>query len=66
MAPIVRLTMVTLGVTDVARSAGFYEALGFGRRMKSTGDKVIFFKTGASVLSLYAWGKLAADAQLAN
>jgi predicted lactoylglutathione lyase len=61
MRPTARLTVITLGVDDVAASARFYEALGFTRKMKATGDQVAFFTTGASVLGLYAADKLAAE-----
>jgi uncharacterized protein len=63
-APQARFTVVTLGVGDVGRSAGFYDALGFTRKFKATGDEVAFFDTGGSVLALYPWDKLALDAAL--
>lgn len=57
-----RLTVITLGVADVGASSRFYEALGFVRKMRATGDEVAFLHTGASVLALYSWDKLAAEA----
>jgi catechol 2,3-dioxygenase-like lactoylglutathione lyase family enzyme len=65
-APTARCTVVTLGVANMARSIAFYESLGFKRKMRSTGEEVAFFDTGASVLALYPWNKLAADAKLAD
>jgi predicted lactoylglutathione lyase len=62
--PPARFTVVTLGVSDVRASARFYEALGFVRKMHATGDVVAFFQTGGTVLALYPWDKLAADAQV--
>ena len=62
--PVARLTVVTLGVADMRRSIAFYERLGFARKMRATGEEVAFFDTGASVLALYSWDKLAADAKL--
>ena len=59
-----RLTVVTLGVADMKRSIAFYERLGFARKMRATGEEVAFFDTGGSVLALYSWDKLAADAML--
>src|SRR5579872_1226264 len=59
-----RCTVVTLGVANMARSIAFYEGLGFRRKMRSTGEVVAFFDAGASVLALYPWDKLAADAKL--
>ena len=43
-------------------SIRFYEALGFERRAKATGEQVAFFDAGGVVLALYPWDKLAEDA----
>lgn len=59
-----RLNVVTLGVTDFAHSVRFYEALGFERRLKATGDEIAFFDAGGMVLSLFRWDMLAEDAQV--
>ena len=59
-----RLTVVTLGVADVARSIAFYERLGLKRKMKVTGEAVAFFEAGAMTLALFPWDQLAADAQV--
>jgi len=64
--PVAKLTVVTLGVSDMRRSITFYEALGFARRMRATGEEVAFFETGGAVLALYPWSRLAEDAALAN
>ena len=45
-APAARLTMVTLGVSNMRASIAFYEALGFTRKFKATGEAVAFFETG--------------------
>src|SRR5262249_39006994 len=58
------LNVVTLGVTDFARSVAFYEALGLARKMRATGDDIAFFDAGAVVLGLFRWDMLAADAEL--
>ena len=63
-APVARLTVVTLGVGDMRTSIAFYEALGFARKMRVTGEEVAFFETGGAVLALYPWSKLALDAAL--
>jgi hypothetical protein len=57
-----RLTVVTLGVADVPASARFYEALGFQRKFRATGDEIAFFDAGGVVIALWDWDKLAADA----
>jgi catechol 2,3-dioxygenase-like lactoylglutathione lyase family enzyme len=63
-APVARLTVITLGVSDMRASIAFYEALGFARKFRATGEEVAFFETGGAVLGLYPWSKLAADAAL--
>lgn len=55
-----RISFVTLGVEDIERSAGFYEALGWKRSSAST-DEVAFFQTPQAVLSLYLVSLLAAE-----
>ena len=59
-----RLTVITLGVSDIRGSIAFYDALGFSRRLKATGEAVAFYDTGGPVLALYPWDLLAADAKL--
>ena len=53
------LNVVTIGVTDFARSVRFYSDLGFERRMKATGDEIAFFDAGGLILSLFRWDMLA-------
>ncbi|MCK1423289.1 VOC family protein [Bradyrhizobium sp. 180] len=62
--PVPRLTVVTLGVSNIRASIAFYEALGFSRLLKATGEAVAFYDTGGPVLALYPWDQLAADAGL--
>jgi catechol 2,3-dioxygenase-like lactoylglutathione lyase family enzyme len=61
-APTPRLTAVTLGVRDFQASVRFYEALGFARRFRASGDEIAFFDAGGVVLALYGWDQLAQDA----
>jgi uncharacterized protein len=63
-APIPRFTVVTLGVSDMRASIAFYEALGFARKLRATGETVAFFDTGATVLGLFPWHELAQDVTL--
>ncbi len=58
-----RLSLVTLGVADLARSLLFYEALGW-RRANSHAE-VAFFQLNGLVLALWSREALAADARLA-
>ena len=64
LAPIPRLTVLTLGVSDMRASIVFYEALGFTRKFRATGEAVAFFDTGGIVLALFPWDQLAQDAAL--
>ncbi|MFN8222532.1 MAG: VOC family protein [Gaiellales bacterium] len=56
-----RLTMVTLGVADVARSTAFYERLGWERSPASE-DAITFFAMQGSALALLGREPLAHDA----
>jgi uncharacterized protein len=59
-----RLTMVTLGVADVARSTAFYESLGW-RRSSASQETVTFFSMQGSALGLFQVESLAGDAGVA-
>jgi catechol 2,3-dioxygenase-like lactoylglutathione lyase family enzyme len=54
-----RLTLVTLGVADLERAKGFYEALGWQGRQPS--DDVVFFQAGGMVVALWGRDQLAED-----
>lgn len=58
-----RLSLVTLGVADVARARAFYEALGW-KAARASQDGVAFFQLGGMGLSLYSREAIAADADL--
>jgi catechol 2,3-dioxygenase-like lactoylglutathione lyase family enzyme len=60
-----RLTLVTLGVSDVAQSRSFYEALGF-KASAASQDSVTFFDAGGVVLALFGRAALAEDATVPN
>ncbi len=57
------LTAITLGVRDVPASSRFYEALGFERKFRATGDEIAFIDAGGVVLALWSRAKLADDAR---
>ncbi len=59
------VSLITLGVGDVATSAAFYERLGW-RRSSVSEEGVAFFQLGAVVLSLFGREALLADAGLAT
>ncbi|HEX2864377.1 MAG TPA: VOC family protein [Deinococcales bacterium] len=56
-----RLSLVTLGVRDVAASRAFYERLGW-RAAGSSGEAIAFFQLGGMALALFGRAELAADA----
>jgi uncharacterized protein len=58
-----RMTLITLGVADVKRARGFYEALGFTASSASQ-DSIAFFQMGCMVLALYGRKALAEDAHV--
>jgi catechol 2,3-dioxygenase-like lactoylglutathione lyase family enzyme len=58
------LSLVTLGVADVAASTRFYTALGFPLSSSSVPGEVSFFRTAGALLGVYGAGALAADARL--
>ena len=55
-----RVTLVTLGVADLARSRAFYERLGWKSQSKPE-EGVVFFQSGGMVLGLWDRAQLAAD-----
>lgn len=55
-----RVSMVTLGVADLARSKAFYEALGWAAA-DSPSDDVVFFQAGGFVVGLWGREALAED-----
>jgi uncharacterized protein len=57
-----RVSLITLGVADLARSLRFYESLGWRRANQHA--EVVFFQAGGLVLGLWARAALAADAGL--
>jgi predicted lactoylglutathione lyase len=55
-----RLSLVTLGVRDLARARRFYEALGW-RTGAGPHDDVVFFQSGDMVVGLWDRARLAED-----
>lgn len=58
------ISLVTLGVDDVARATAFYEAMGWTRSSASVEGTVAFLQGGAIVLGLFGRADLEADAHL--
>lgn len=57
-----RISLVTLGVADLARARRFYEALGW-RTASKPEDDVVFFQTGGIVFGLWSRASLAEDSR---
>lgn len=54
-----RVSLITLGVSDLDRSRRFYETLGWAGDSSNPG--IVFFQVGAMVLALWDRAALAAD-----
>ena len=55
-----RVSLVALGVTDLARAKAFYEAMGWSTRA-APDDDVVFFQAGGSIVALWDRARLAED-----
>jgi predicted lactoylglutathione lyase len=55
-----RVSLITLGVTELGRAKAFYEALGW-EAGPGSGDDVVFFQAGGMVFALWSRRDLAAD-----
>jgi predicted lactoylglutathione lyase len=58
-----RISIITLGVADLARATSFYESLGWTN--SAAVPSIAFFEMQGSVLGLYEWSALADDAKVA-
>ena len=55
-----RVSLITLGVRDLARARAFYEGLGWTTRAAAE-DDVVFFQAGGMVVALWDRASLAED-----
>ena len=55
-----RVSLITLGVSDLERARAFYEAVGWTTGADA-GDDVAFFQAGDMVVALWDRAKLAED-----
>lgn len=62
-APPLRMSLVTLGVKNLASATAFYETMGLQRRMKNA-EGAAFFDAGGVVLALFGREALAKDAKI--
>ncbi len=59
-----RVSLITLGVRELARARAFYEALGWRTRAEPD-DDVVFFQAGGMIVALWDRAKLADDTGVA-
>ena len=55
-----RVSLITLGVTDLGRARAFYQAMGW-QPTAEVADDVVFFQAGGMVVALWGRDKLAED-----
>ena len=60
-----RVSLVTLGVSDLDRAKRFYEALGW-KTGAAPSDDVVFFQTGGSIVALWDRATLAEDSVMTD
>ena len=60
-----RLSLVTLGISNLERARRFYEALGW-KTGAEEGDNVAFFQAGCMVVALWGREQLAEDSAVAD
>jgi predicted lactoylglutathione lyase len=54
-----RVSLITLGVTNLARARAFYEALGW--TVNGDPEDVVFFQAGGMIVALWSRARLAED-----
>jgi uncharacterized protein len=60
-----RMSLITLGVRDLARARRFYEAMGW-KSGASPDDDVVFFQTRGMIVALWDRARLAEDSGVAD
>jgi uncharacterized protein len=58
-----RISLITLGVSDLSRSQEFYERLGWRRSLEKS-EGIVFFQAGGMAQALYPRAELAKDANI--
>jgi|SRR5580658_222758 predicted lactoylglutathione lyase len=59
-----RVSLITLGVSNLERSQQFYERIGWRRSMAQS-EGIVFFQAGGMAVALYPREELAKDAKVA-
>ena len=60
-----RISLITLGISDLARARAFYEALGW-KTGAAPDDDVAFFQAGGMIFALWDRSKLAEDSEVTD
>jgi predicted lactoylglutathione lyase len=60
------ISLITLGVADIAKASSFYERLGFVKSKTASQDDVSFFRAGPIVLALWSREAQKEDANAAE
>ena len=60
-----RVSLITLGVADLARARAFYEGIGWTTRAEPGAD-VVFFQARGMIVALWDRAKLAEDSRMAD
>lgn len=60
-----RVSLITLGTTDLQRSRAFYKAMGWETNA-SPDDDVVFFQAGEMVVALWDRARLAEDSRVSD
>jgi predicted lactoylglutathione lyase len=60
-----RISLITLGVSDLAQARGFYEGVGW-TTAASPDDDIVFFQAGGMVIALWDRAKLAEDSAVSD
>ena len=61
-----RVSLITLGVADLARATAFYRALGWTPHARSVAGEIVFFQAGAIVVALWSRTSLATDSGVSD
>ncbi len=62
-----RVSLITLGVADVARSLAFYRALGWTEHQRASEEgEIAFFQAGGIVVALWSRADLAVDSTVVD
>lgn len=57
-----RVSIITLGVKDLAKAKAFYDGLGWVAASSPDSEEIIAYNLQSMALALYPWDKLAEDA----